>query len=388
MIKIDKKLAEKCAKIHYEACKPYVESHLNFLIDLFNAASQSKLISFKSTSKFYKERELRTKYKFDRITSIRAFISSITNKEIEYDDIFSVLEKGEFSVFNMSKTQISESLSFFNNIFKQLKTILQGKPKKLSGYLTFKSKDEQERFKGLIEYIFSYEKLGNKDGEAYGSDKNWNTYALTKKLKVNVCPYCNKNWTNTVYDENGDKVTNPQLDHFFSKSDYPILRLSFYNLIPSCETCNARIKKKKELDIENHIHPYLDGFDPEYFFAPIPLDTESTFGVGTNYQITLEEEDTSDKFKRSKNSFNFFHIEDVYEQHGDIISEIYYKRIKYNLTALEDLLKQDMFEGMSIEEAYRFVFANYYSEEDYNKRPFSKLTKDTLRYLELDLFNE
>jgi hypothetical protein len=245
---------------------------------------------------------------------------------------------------------------------------------------------EQKTYEGILIKLFNYEKLTG-DGFKYTKNYTWSSYKLSNLLNVNVCPYCNKNWINTVIDEEGNKVTNPQLDHYFSKSDYPLLRLSFYNLIPSCETCNTRIKKKKELDIKKHIHPYLEGFDPEYFFAPIPLDTESTFGVGTNYQITLEEEDSSPKFTRSKNSFDFFHIEDVYEQHGDIISEIYYKRAKYNLTALEDLLKHDMFKGMSLDEAYRFVFANYLREEDYNKRPFAKLTKDTLRYLELDVLN-
>lgn len=379
MIKINEEIAKECADLHFKACKPYVENRLNFLIDLFDAVSKRNYIVFQNTSD--KEKELRTKYSFHDISSIRSFLSPIAKNDITYDEIFLILEKGETSSLKPSKCQISKILKSLHNVINDLEALLIGKPNVLKKYTTADSKAIQKEFKELIESIFSYEKLGKPKGEAFGLEGNWNTYSLTKALEIHICLYCNKNWINTVYDENGDKVTNPQLDHFFSKSEFPILRLSFYNLIPSCETCNARIKKNKELDIERHIHPYLEGFDPEQYIAPIPLDSESTCGVGSNYLITLDSDEDNDKLKRSQNSFDFFHIDDVYEQHGDIISEIYFKRTKYNLTAIQDLLNHDMFQGMTIEEAYRFVFANYYSIDDYNKRPFSKLTRDTLRSL-------
>jgi hypothetical protein len=378
MILIDKKLAEKCADIHYEACEPYVESRLDFLIDLFNAIGSNKFLKYKL------EKDINDKYCIS-IDSIRALLAPILldKNTFGFSDVHKCFSKGDSSIFNQSQHYFHGAVSFMTSIKKDLDNILRGTPNYLfENYV--KKCSEQKSYTGILIKLFNYEKLTG-DGFKHTKSYTWSSYKLTNLLDVNVCPYCNKNWVNTVIDEEGIKVTNPQLDHYFSKSDYPLLRLSFYNLIPSCETCNARVKKKKELDIEKHIHPYLGGFDPEYFFAPIPLDTESTFGVGTNYQITLEEEDGSPKFTRSKNSFDFFHIEDVYEQHGDIISEIYYKRAKYNLTTLKDLLIHDMFKGMSLDEAYRFVFANYLKEEDYNKRPFAKLTKDTLRYLELDI---
>lgn len=378
MILIDKKLAEKCADIHYEACKPYVESRLDFLIDLFDAIGNNKFLKYKE------DEDINDKYCIS-IDSIRALLAPILldKDEFVFLELHKCFSKGDSSIFDENQPYFQKAVILMESIKKDLDNILRGKPNYLfKNYV--KKCSEQKLYKGILIKLFNYEKLTG-DGFKHTKSYTWSSYKLTNLLNVNVCPYCNKNWVNTVIDEEGNKVTNPQLDHYFSKSDYPLLRLSFYNLIPSCETCNARVKKKKELDIEKHIHPYLEGFDPEYFFAPIPLDTESTFGVGTNYQITLEEEDGTDKFTRAHNSFKFFHIKDVYEQHGDIISEIYYKRIKYNLMSIEDLLNQPMFKGMSIEEAYRFVFANYYSEENYSKRPFAKLTKDTLRYLELDI---
>lgn len=384
MIQINKKLAAEAASIHLESCKPYVESRLKFLVELFKAISRSQFVTFKKTKKAEKERELRTIYGLRSIKSFRTTLAPISKKEIGYDDIFLMLEKGEFgTLLILNFRECKAAYLFFNNVLAQIELILSEDPNSFKEYLTTKSKNKQRQFKDLIEIIFSYEKLGKKNGEAFGTNKDWNSYALTKKLEVNVCPYCNKNWVSTVIDEDGNKITNPQLDHYFSKSVYPLLRLSIYNLIPSCETCNARIKKRKELKIKKHIHPYIDGFDPEYYFAPAPKNSNSAFGLDDKYTISLKEDDSSVKCGKAKESFKFFHIKDVYEQHGDIISEIYFKKSKYNLTALEDLLGQEMFKGMSLDDAYRIVFANYLNLEEYNKRPFAKLTKDTLRYLEV-----
>ncbi|PCQ48802.1 hypothetical protein [Citrobacter freundii] len=56
------------------------------------------------------------------------------------------------------------------------------------------------------------------------------------------------------------------LDHFYLKSKYPFLSLSFYNLIPCCGICNSRIRSTKEFDITTHINPYADSFDSHYKF--------------------------------------------------------------------------------------------------------------------------
>lgn len=377
MIRIDEKLAAEAASIHLEACKPYVENRLRFLVDLFD------VLSNQTFQNYSEQQEIIDKYHIS-FKSIKAVLSPILLKkdELSIEDIQRCFSSGDNTMFNKEEDYFEQALDFFSFIKNDLDNILIGAPNYLfENYV--ENRQEQTEFTSLLVKIFNYEKLTDA-GFNYRNDLNWNSYALTKKLKVNVCPYCNKNWVNTVVDEKGNKVTNPQLDHFFPKNKYPILRLSFYNLIPSCETCNSRIKGEDYLSMDAYIHPHHEGFDPEYYFAPMPKNTNSALGFDDEYTITLKEDDSSDKYTKAKGSFDFFHIKDIYEQHGDIISEIYYKRAKYNLTALEDLLKHDMFKGMSLDEAYRFVFANYLKEEDYSKRPFAKLTKDTLRYLELD----
>ena len=75
------------------------------------------------------------------------------------------------------------------------------------------------------------------------NDGKW-AYNHSLRMGLNVCPYCNTQYTFTIKTSRGR--TRPQYDHFFKKSKHPYFALSFYNLIPSCYVCNANLKGQKE----------------------------------------------------------------------------------------------------------------------------------------------
>ena len=52
-------------------------------------------------------------------------------------------------------------------------------------------------------------------------------------LNIDTCTYCNRNYTLDFKNLNNSRA---QLDHWFPKESFPILALSFYNLIPSCSS--------------------------------------------------------------------------------------------------------------------------------------------------------
>ena len=58
-------------------------------------------------------------------------------------------------------------------------------------------------------------------------------YKIANDLNVNTCPYCNRNYINTVIDKGKKGIIRPTFDHFFPQVRHPFLALSFYNLIPS-----------------------------------------------------------------------------------------------------------------------------------------------------------
>ena len=63
-----------------------------------------------------------------------------------------------------------------------------------------------------------------------------------------------------------DKKIRPEFDHFYDKATYPVLSLSFYNLIPCCHICNATLKTTKKFSLKSHIHPYHDSFDNYLYY--------------------------------------------------------------------------------------------------------------------------
>lgn len=195
---------------------------------------------------------------------------------------------------------------------------------------------------------------------------------LTDKLKVNVCPYCNRQYTFTV---NGKKKIRPQLDHFHPKAKYPYFALSFYNLIPACPECN-RIKNEDEIEI----NPYTDHFGDCKFEVSDIIKAIISPDDKVNWKIDF-------KNRRPKNDrhIEIFALEELYNGHKDYTSEVMFKAIAYNdeyYTVLKKLLGDS---GVSESEMHRIIFGNYVAPEDYGKRPLSKLTADILEQLNVKL---
>lgn len=93
-----------------------------------------------------------------------------------------------------------------------------------------------------------------------------------------TCPYCNDVPisiidVSDIQDENILIRAYLELDHFYPKSRMPFFALSFYNLIPSCNPCNAAEKRDKDFCISTHINPYFESFNFIYKFYvnPYPL---------------------------------------------------------------------------------------------------------------------
>ena len=64
-----------------------------------------------------------------------------------------------------------------------------------------------------------------------------------KYVEVHTCYYCNIDHINVFNDFKGESKNGFTLDHFIDKGTYPYLALSLYNLVPSCYTCNSKIKR-------------------------------------------------------------------------------------------------------------------------------------------------
>lgn len=195
-----------------------------------------------------------------------------------------------------------------------------------------------------------------------------------KSINRDTCPYCNRNY---IYYLTADKKIKPQIDHFYPKSRYPFLAMSFYNLIPSCQTCNGfGAKEEKDPLEEDLINPYLlthSDFKFSYTIKSIDV-INPLFNKGS----------ISVRFVKSvKGHMNVFKLQDFYDQHSDHVLELIVKsKLKYSEYYRKYLQSYKGFK-FSEEEIDRLILGNYSLESELHKRPFAKLYQDIGRELGL-----
>lgn len=223
-------------------------------------------------------------------------------------------------------------------------------------------------------------------------------------MNINVCPYCNREFISHYVGKDKIMKTTSDLDHFYSKSQYPFLAVSLYNFIPSCQICNSRFKIADDFYSKPHIHPYSEEFgENAKFKTNFYTDTDDVRIENNN---KLENEDrydisyllgNSDNFKieikpnnlesdiggKIKNSIDTFHLDKLYNFHKDYVRELIKKAIIYNESRIDELFTQYPELFKSREEVVQMVVSNYITVEDLGKRPLAKLTKDICEELGL-----
>lgn len=212
-------------------------------------------------------------------------------------------------------------------------------------------------------------------------EKEYHSYKLVKELGLKCCPYCNRSYISFV--KNKEKQTRPQLDHYYPKAIYPFLACSFYNLIPSCSACNHMKSDDDSYEDEKNgelINPY-NVEDKDFKFSYKLNDLKLTEiirkdDINFDYEESIEIE-LKTKYKKN---VEYFQLEEIYQNHKDVVIELILKEINYPKSYIEELIKSGF---GSKEEIYRFLFSNYLELDDLHKRPLSKLTKDIVEELGL-----
>lgn len=205
-----------------------------------------------------------------------------------------------------------------------------------------------------------------------------NAHYFFRELNIRTCPYCNRHYTFTLDEETG-KVA-PEYDHFYDKSSHPLVAVSFYNLVPSCHTCN-HVKSTKD---SAGINPFFSGFKSKFMLLDEKGDKlmvdydkvsmkekRNDYGKLTYSRLTKEEEGNVETFV----------LQGLYELHDDYIKELVDKVIAYNPTVRQSLVDAFQDQAYSPQQVYDFVWGRYLEEAQYGKRPLSKLTKDILEQL-------
>lgn len=203
----------------------------------------------------------------------------------------------------------------------------------------------------------------------HGYEKGLDKWQFINRITIDTCCYCNRNY---IYTTSKNKKIKPEIDHFFPKSKYPILGLSYFNLIPSCKSCNGfGAKEENDPNIVGLINPYLLNSSDFVFTHKIkniaiinPLVGKSN--VEVHFKSALQ------------GNLDIFNLKDLYELHNDHALElIIKKRIKYS-KKYRDYLNSYSSSGLkfSKSELDRMILGNYSLEKEQHKRPLSKLYQD------------
>lgn len=234
-----------------------------------------------------------------------------------------------------------------------------------------------EKHKNLYFSKVEHTTLKNIFEDLYNDFTKTNAYKLLKNMDIKTCPYCNRQYTFTINSNNQEGVKiRPEFDHFYAKSDFPILALSFYNLVPACPSCN-HVKNNNKIKI----HPYERGFNCKF-----KVEDKTKRIVDKSNLLLLKMSQFRIVLNHSpeeKTNIEVFGLRELYNQHKDYAKEIMDKTQAYTSHAREALINSFQGAGHNPEQVYDFVWGRYLSDIEHEKRPLSKLTKDILDQLEI-----
>lgn len=371
---VDEKQIQTLKEQHNKFIFKEINKRLDFYIHLFTILKEingkktvgktieSKITSSKLLHHTQYESFIKTIFKRPHKFSKKAYT------KLKYDKNFKVAKKDFDTVILLLKRLKSSEDSDYNILNLDLSL-------RKESYFRYYSmlKKAYEPLKFLIEKIFDYDWF-----IALAPSTEWNAYKLTLGLGINVCCYCNKQYTFTL-TKGSEKLTRPQLDHFLPQKHNPLLALNFFNLIPSCKICNSDCKGDKDFSFIGYFSPYENIPSSRLFkYDYKPENYSGAIGQSQELKITINynSEESSDIISRIKNNVEVFEDNIIINQHKDLAQEILKRRYISNDKYIEVLIDTFPKAKLTLEEAYQIAYGNFYDEKLFHKRPLSKFTKD------------
>lgn len=238
------------------------------------------------------------------------------------------------------RTLTNDEIIFVKRLITDLKSILGLKPNEMEVLMKYYSKkfrtihslnvlENGNKIYKLSNDVLRH-KLSNKFSyRKFRSDEAFN---LVSKLDYRVCPYCNYNLLSK--DVKQQKLLF-QIDHYYSQEDFPYFSRSFYNLVPSCGTCN-HTKRKIFFSISSHYHPYhIEGscvHDDCIFQFDVKSYNEFTLDNSKKLELIYVLKKNRIKAYKHLTTFNIIgRIKDDYDSIIKIVSDFeQYKNIGQN----------------------------------------------------------
>lgn len=165
------------------------------------------------------------------------------------------------------------------------------------------------------------------------------------------------------------------IDHILPQSKFPFFSLCLYNLIPSCYTCNSKLKKSKMLS-ENYKE--LAKFSPTSEKYENPLNFKLFYkGLYSIINLPTELEQYDVKLETSDNYPDFFNLQGRYNFHKNESLKLIKQRKIYSDSQIDEISK---LLKMDVKEIRKHLFGPSIFEDNTNE-PFEKYKKDIAKQL-------
>jgi len=201
-----------------------------------------------------------------------------------------------------------------------------------------------------------------------------------RKKGLRVCPYCGRSYIFSVTRKGSNIDVKPQIDHFIPKGEFPFLAFSYYNLIPSCDSCNVVCKKEKKPlndinDTYKVLNPYMFIDEPFFQFKLQNLNNFSDFLLAKEQDIQI---DFNPRFKNMIEEYeNLFGLKSLYKEHNDLVHDLLIRKQYWTSDTNQQYYKNILNCDPNIREKMILAFLGYYETLDgHGKRPFSKFLSD------------
>ncbi|MBF4691835.1 HNH endonuclease [Fusibacter ferrireducens] len=240
--------------------------------------------------------------------------------------------------------------------FSELKschTYVKNKKKKQLNDIKVKYKADCKKFCGL------YDKLIDKQKD----NKKLNV-RLVNESNLLTCPYCNRDYINS----RGNKASGAQLDHFYSKDQYPFFALSLYNLVPVCGNCN-RIKSRRDDDFASPYDKTVDLFKDLKFSYTLSETSSAVLKINSAGAL--------------KNNIDAMKILEAYKIHDVDVQELIDLEKSYSKIRKEELI--DGIEGLNLSDEFikQCIFGKKIEANEFGRRSLSRLKHDILTELKV-----
>ena len=304
-----------------------------------------------------------------------------------YNDIEKILAELKTGKGYLNYTPEKAYFQKFYDLFIQY-DILIAQPEKLKNFIIEEEQLVKQCWDGnrpsevndIFLEIFSYKSFSEGkyiDSKNKAKDSEWDAWTFLKGLNISVCPYCN---ADTVFASivlkkgKGAIPIRSALDHYYPKSKYPFLAISLYNLVPSCDRCNSKIKERREMHNYDTTHPYTDNFHDGIRFSKKILTPGGFCGNPDDFNLELVPTGKdSELITKAGNMAEFFSIKEVYNSIFKHEAAKIIEKINFCVDSYRSTLKPL---GLSDEELDNLMWGDILDPSQINRNRLSKMTID------------